>query len=205
MFKKIAIFISFSLSFIGFANAESGDIEAGKAKAGVCAACHGMNGVSVIPANPSLAGQVSGYIEAQLKAFKSGERKNPIMMGQVQMLNEQDMKNLDAYYSSLAPANPVVLADADREQAELAFKIYRGGDVKRGVAACMGCHGPSGAGVPNNYPRVAGLNSQYLEQQLQAYKNGERVGYNGIMKDIAFKLTNEEIKQLSLLMSGLQK
>lgn len=203
MLKKIAIFIVLSLSLMSYANAE-GDIEAGKAKAGVCAACHGMDGVSVIPINPSLAGQVSGYIEAQLKAFKSGERNNAIMMGQVQMLTDEDMKNLDAYYSSLPAAQPTVLADADREQAELAFKIYRGGEAKRGIAACMGCHGPSGNGIPNNYPKVAGLSSQYLEQQLQAYKSGERVGLNGIMKDIAFKLSNEEIKQLSLLMSGLQ-
>lgn len=181
----------------------AGDAVAGEAKAVVCAACHGRVGVSTIPLNPNLAGQVPGYIEMQLKAFKSGERVNAIMAGQVAGLSDEDMANLDAYYASLPAQIGATLSDEEKEHAEAGKAIYRGGYADRGIAACMSCHGPSGHGIPKNYPRISGQRVDYLEQQLLLYKKGERVGFNGIMRDIAFGLSELQIKQLSAYIAGL--
>ncbi len=180
----------------------NGDIVAGKAKAASCGACHGAEGISAIPVNPNLAGQVPGFIEGQLAAFKSGERKNAVMMGMASPLSAQDMKDIDAYYSSLPSAKSNV-GDADKELALEGQKIYRGGYAERKVAACTGCHGPNGAGLAKRYPAVAGQHKQYLEAQLLAFKKGERKGYNDIMSDIAFGLSESQIKALAAYMSGL--
>jgi len=181
----------------------AGDAAAGKAKSGVCAACHGVSGVSNIPINPNLAGQVPGYIAAQLAAFKSGERANAIMAGQSVGLSEQDMADLDAYYASMEPNIQVTLTEDDAVMAEAGAAIYRGGFAERGIAACMSCHGPSGHGIPIHYPRVSAQHKEYLEQQLLAFKRGERKGYNDMMWNIAFGLSELQIKQLAAYMAGL--
>lgn len=205
MLKKILVIAGFAL-FAG-TNANqvlaAGDIEAGKAKAAVCGACHGAEGISSIPANPNLAGQVPGYIGAQLKAFKSGERSSAIMSGQSIGLSEEDMADLDAYYASLPAKVTSSLTDEEKALAEAGRDIYRGGFAERGISACMSCHGPSGHGIPKNYPRVSAQHKEYLEQELLAYKKGERKGYNGIMWNIAFGLSELQIKQLSAYMAGL--
>ena len=202
MFKKTLLIISiFCLgSNMTFA---SGDAEAGKAKSVTCAACHGSNGISLIAINPNIAGQVPGYIAAQLKAFKSGERANAIMAGQSINLSDQDMADLDAYYSAQPAKVTSSLTDEQKELAEAGRAIYRGGYAERGISACMSCHGPSGHGIPKNYPRVSAQHVEYLESQLLAYKKGERIGYNEIMSDIAFGLSELQIKQLAAYMAGL--
>ena len=181
----------------------AGDAEAGKAKAAVCAACHGAQGISALPVNPNLAGQVPGYIAAQLQAFKSGERKNAIMAGQVAGLSEQDMHNLDAFYSSMEPNVEVTLTEEEAELAAKGAAIYRGGFAERGISACMSCHGPAGHGIPKNYPRVSAQHREYLEKSLLDYKKGDRNGYNGIMHSIAFGLSEQQIKELAAYMAGL--
>jgi cytochrome c553 len=181
----------------------AGDAAAGEAKSVVCAACHGANGISSIPANPNIAGQVPGYIAAQLKAFKSGERSNAIMTAQSASLSDEDMDDLDAYYSAMEAKTTAVMTDEDIALAEAGKVIYRGGYAERGISACMSCHGPSGHGIPKNYPRVSAQHQSYLEMQLLAYKKGERIGYNNIMPDIAFGLSELQIKQLAAYMSGL--
>jgi len=193
------LFASSSISHV----LAAGDAEAGKTKAAVCAACHGAEGISAIPINPNLAGQVPGYIAAQLKAFKSGERVNAVMQGQSIGLSEEDMADLDAYYASLPAKVTSSLTDEEKELAEAGRAIYRGGFAERGISACMSCHGPSGHGIPKNYPRVSAQHKEYLEQQLLAYKKGERKGYNGIMWNISFGLSELQIKQLSAYMAGL--
>ena len=205
MFKKLLLttFALGALSVVSSASA-MGDAEAGKAKSVTCGACHGADGNSAIPLNPNLAGQVPGYISAQLAAFKSGERVNPIMMGQTMNLSKEDMDDLDAYYASLPAKVTSSLTEADLELAAAGEKIYRGGFSERGISACMSCHGPSGHGIPKNYPRVSAQHKEYLEQQLLAYKKGERRGYNDIMSDIAFGLSEQQIKELSAYMAGLQ-
>ncbi|MFT5574138.1 MAG: cytochrome c553 [Cryomorphaceae bacterium] len=205
MLKKILILVGITAALVtatGTALA-SGDAQAGKAKSVVCAACHGAEGISALSINPNLAGQVPGYIASQLKAFKSGERANAIMAGQSMGLSNEDMADLDAYYASLAAKVTSALTDEDKVLAEAGEAIYRGGFAERGISACMSCHGPSGHGIPKNFPRVAAQHKEYLEQQLLAYKKGDRKGYNEIMSDIAFGLSELQIKQLAAYMAGL--
>lgn len=204
MLKKVIFITGFVVSAVCSTLAvASGDAAVGKAKAVSCAACHGADGISMIPSNPNLAGQVPGYISAQLKAFKSGERANAIMAGMAAPLSDQDMDNLDAFYASLEAKTSSQLTDEDKTLAKEGEAIYRGGFAERGISACMSCHGPSGHGIPKNYPRVSAQHKEYLEQQLLAYKKGERTGYNDIMKDIAFGLSELQIKQLAAYMAGL--
>lgn len=202
MFKRILIVVSLMI----FANSTvqaAGDASAGQGKAAVCAACHGVKGISSIPINPNIAGQVPGYIATQLKAFKSGERVNAIMAGQAAGLSANDMVDLDAYYAALPAKANAIMTDEDIALAEAGRAIYRGGFAERGISACMSCHGPSGHGIPKNYPRVSAQHKEYLESQLLAYKAGERQGFNGIMPNIAFGLSKLQIKQLAAYMSGL--
>lgn len=210
MFKSLSLISLLLISNLAIAagNAKmphntNGNIAEGKVKAATCAACHGAEGISAIPANPNLAGQVPGYIEAQLKAFKKGDRKNAVMMGMAMPLSDADMKNIDAYYASLKAAKGAV-TEADQDLAEKGEAIYRGGIAKRNIASCMSCHGPSGKGMPKRYPSIAGQKRAYLESSLLAFKKGERKGYNEIMSDIAFSLSEDQIKALATYMSGLQ-
>jgi len=204
MFKKFLVVTAFAVMALNVnSTIAAGHVEAGKAKSAICTACHGAEGISSLPINPNLAGQVPGYISAQLKAFKSGERVNAIMAGQSAGLSDKDMDDLDAYYSSLQAKTTSQLTEEDKALAEAGRAIYRGGFAKWGISACMSCHGPSGHGIPKNYPRVSAQHKEYLEQQLLAYKKGERKGYNNIMADIAFGLSELQIKQLAAYMAGL--
>jgi len=188
MLKKLFVLAGLALTASAFSSiaAAAGNAEAGKSKSAVCAACHGVQGISSLPINPNLAGQVPGYITAQLKAFKSGE-----------------LADLDAYYSTMTPNLEVKLTEEQAALAESGEAIYRGGYAERGISACMSCHGPSGHGIPIHYPRVSAQHRDYLEQQLLAFKRGDRKGYNGVMSDIAFGLSEQQIKELSAYMAGL--
>ena len=196
----ITIWISLAIFTAGAIQAD-GDPAAGQAKSQICAACHGLDGNSLMPQNPVLAGQVPGYIAQQLAQFKSGVRKNAIMAGMTQVLSEQDMQDLDAWFSSQTAPPRTVSAD-DLELAHTGEKLYRGGDSEMSVPACMGCHGPAGFGIPLNYPRLTGQWSTYLEEQLLAFKDGRRA--SPIMGPIAFRLSAEQIKTLAVYMSALQ-
>ena len=184
-------------------HASQGVAEKGAANSAVCASCHGPdgNGMAGSPLYPKLADQVPGYILSQLKAFKDGSRQDPIMAGMVAALTEEDMADLDAYYSSL-PVMNIGISKEEEEQALAGQKIYRGGYSKLNISACMSCHGPSGEGIPIQFPRVSGQNSAYTEKQLHAFKEGTRK--HAMMNPIAFLLSNEQIKQLSIYMQGLQ-
>ena len=196
----ITIWISLAIFTAGAIQAD-GDPAAGQAKSQICAACHGLDGNSLMPQNPVLAGQVPGYIAQQLAQFKSGVRKNAIMAGMTQVLSEQDMQDLDAWFSSQTAPPRTVSAD-ELELAHTGEKLYRGGDSEMSVPACMGCHGPAGFGIPPNYPRLTGQWSTYLEEQLLAFKDGRRA--SPIMGPIAFRLSAEQIKTLAVYMSALQ-
>lgn len=167
----------------------------------VCVACHGADGNSPAPANPKLAGQHAEYINKQLNNFKSGERANPIMAGMVAALSPEDMKNLAAYFSTqkLAPA-----AAKDKALAARGEQIYRGGIAALGVPACTGCHGPTGAGLPVQYPQLAGQHGEYLETQLKAFRNGDRANDpNKMMQIVALKMSDKDIKAVAEYISGL--
>lgn len=181
----------------------TGDAKAGEEKAQTCVACHGGDGIGTAPENPNLAGQVPGYIADQLARFKSGQRQNPIMVGMVSGLSEQDMADLDAYYSSMdAPAGAV--PEDQAESARRGGELYRGGDQSMEIAACMGCHGPAGTGIPTRFPRVAGQKQAYLLGSLQAFKSGDRRSDGDIMNDIAFLLTQQQMEDLTAFMHALE-
>lgn len=180
-----------------------GDAKAGEAKAAACAACHGPKGASAMPAWPKLAGQGASYTYAQLKHFKDGSRKNPIMAGQAAALSDRDMQDLAAYFA----AQEHVPGVASKDAVAVAEKIYRAGVPERGVPACAACHGPTGAGNPAaGYPRVGGQHADYSTTQLNAYRSGERkAGANGqMMSEVASKLTDAEIAALASYLNGLQ-
>jgi cytochrome c553 len=194
----------FVMSHGAFAQSQAataeGDAAAGKAKSAPCAACHGVDGNIASPTWPKLAAQVPEYLVEQLKDFKSGARKNPLMSPQAARLSEKDMKDLAAYYASQKPQGG---AASSEQLANAGRKLYRGGNAKTGVSACMSCHGPSGHGIPPNYPRVSGQNAGYTEAQLLAFKNGERKDDQNVMTKIAFRMSLEEIRAVSQYMAGL--
>lgn len=167
-----------------------------------CVACHAADGNSPSPANPVLAGQHADYIAKQLANYKSGERKSAVMMSMVPTLSPQDMINLGAYFEA---QKPKTRAARDPELVKGGQQIYRGGVAAKGVAACASCHGPNGAGIPSQYPRVAGQYAEYNLAQLQAFRSGERANDpNQIMRTIAAKLSDAEIKAVSEYMAGLR-
>lgn len=169
----------------------------------VCAGCHGMDGNSPLPANPNLAGQQPEYIAKQLADFKSGERKNPIMTGMAAMLaTPEDLKNIGAYFGMKAPKPGEV---KDKELAALGQKLYKGGNMANGIPACASCHGANGAGVPAQFPRLAGQYSDYTVAQLTTFRTGERANDNAkMMRMIAAKMSDQEIKAVAEYISGLQ-
>ena len=138
----------------------------------ICSACHGADGNSSNGDYPSLAGQVPGYIAQQLADFKSGIRSNTIMGGMAQTLTEEDMANLDAWYSSQQPTI-YALAEDQLETAQLGETLYRGGYPPMKVPACMGCHGPAGAGIPPIFPasRASMPNTQRLNSWHSSQNN----------------------------------
>jgi cytochrome c553 len=173
----------------------------------VCAACHAADGNSVAAINPKIAGQFPEYLHKQLADFKpqpgkKPARESPIMTPMVANLSEADMKNLAAYYSGqkLKPA-----AAADKDLAALGQKIWRGGIAATGVPACAGCHGPAGAGIPAQYPRLSGQFADYLAAQLKGFKEGGRANDpNGMMRGVAARLTEREIRAVAEYAAGLR-
>ena len=165
----------------------------------ICAACHGANGVSLSPAQPHLAGQNGAYIAAQLAAFKSGARANPIMQGMSASLTPEDMRSVGAYFEMQKPAHSVA---HDKALAASGQKIWRSGNKTLGVPACAGCHGAGGHGIPGQYPRLAGQYPDLLMGWLKAYATGARA--NDVMGPIAGRLTEADMKAVVEYVSGLQ-
>jgi len=173
----------------------------------VCVACHAADGNSVAPANPKLAGQHAGYLYKQLSNFKpqggkKAARENALMAGMVASLSDSDMRALAAYYASqkLKPA-----AANDKERAALGQKIWRGGIAEKGVPACAGCHGPDGAGIPVQYPRLAGQFAEYVDAQLKLFRAGGRANDpNGMMRGVAARMSDQEIKAVAEYAAGLR-
>jgi len=179
----------------------AGNAAAGKGKSALCAGCHGADGNSAAPNFPKLAGLDGAYVAKQLADFKSGARKDPTMVGMVAALSKKDMDDLGAYYASQKRAAGV--ARADKDDLEKAKLLYRGGNPKMGIAACMGCHGPAGAGIPARFPAVSGQHATYSQKQLLDFKSGARSNDGNVMRPIAFKLSEAEIKAVAQYMAGL--
>ena len=173
----------------------------------VCAACHGTDGNSPLAVNPNLAGQHPEYTLRQLVSFKpqgkkAPERNNPVMAGMAANLTADDMNNLAVYFAAQKPAPRMA---RDPELAKLGQAIYRGGIMQKGVAACASCHAPNGAGIPAQFPRIAGQHAEYTAAQLRAFRGGERANDpNRMMRAVAGKLTDREITAVAEYVAGLR-
>ena len=185
------------------ANGQEGSVEAGRAKAALCGACHGADGNSVTPDWPMLAGQHASYLVRQLQAFKNGERTDVAMKPFADMLSDQDMLDVAAYFAAQTPTPK----GADPALVSLGQQIYRGGVPSRAIAACIACHGPDGSGNPlAAYPRVSGQHAAYVTKQLNAYRGGDRrsdVEFNQMMRNVAERLLDDEIRALASYVQGL--
>lgn len=211
MIRQLATVASAALFWAGTTVAQAPakpDAAKGQAIAGqVCAACHAADGNSQIPANPKLAGQFPEYLYKQLVNFrpqggKKAERDNAVMAGMTANLSAADLQDVAAYYASqkLKPS-----AAKDKDLATLGQKLFRGGNAATGVAACAGCHGPAGAGMPAQYPRIAGQFAEYTEAQLKAFRSGARANDpNSMMRSVAARMTDREIQAVAEYVAGLR-
>lgn len=185
-----------------------GDAAKGQEIAGkVCAACHGPDGNSPLAVNPSLAGQHAEYLYKQLSNFKAkdgkpAERNNVVMAGMAAPLSDDDMKNVATYYASQTAR---LRTARDAELVKQGQLIYRGGIPAKGVAACASCHSPNGAGLPAQYPRVAGQHAEYTLAQLKAFRAGDRKNDpNAMMRTVTAKLSDREMAAVSEYLAGLR-
>ena len=177
------------------------DLAKGEASyAAVCAACHAADGNSSIAANPKLAQQHPEYLNKQLQEFKSGKRANAIMSGMVATLTPEDMLNISAW---LATKQATPGFAKDKALVTLGERIYRGGIADRNIAACAACHSPNGAGIPSQYPRLAGQHAEYTAAQLVQFRDGVR-NNSAQMTGVAAKLNDREIKAVSDYIAGLR-
>ncbi len=166
----------------------------------VCAACHGADGNSAITLNPKLAAQHPEYLQKQLMEFKSGKRANAVMSGMAAGLTDDEMAELAAYFS----AKKLTLAQAVKNgKGSLGEKIYRAGNATTNVPACAACHGPNGAGIPKQFPRLHGQHADYTLAQLKAFRSGERANAP-MMMAIAAKMTDAEMEAVSDYIQGLR-
>ncbi len=203
--KKLTLVLGLFASFTVWAQ---GSIEAGKAKSATCVACHSVDGNSLITQYPKIAGQHAPYIEKQLAEFKLGMetsgkkgRYDPVMSPMAMALSEQDRKDLAAYYSSM----PISDAYTPEDVVEQGKVLYLAGNAEKGLTACVACHGPRGNGTAlSGFPKISGQHADYTKLQLTKFRAGERNNdLNAMMRDIAMKLSDEEIEVLSKYVGGL--
>jgi cytochrome c553 len=173
-----------------------------------CATCHGADGNSIGPANPKLAGQFPEYMTKQLANFRPGkdntsaERPNPVMGPFAAALSPEEMRDVSAYYASqkLIPERA-----RNKSTIEIGQRIYRAGIAEKNVPACAGCHGPAGAGVPVQYPALAGQFAEYVEAQLKAFRDGPRANDpSRMMRATAARLSDAEIRAVADYIAGLR-
>lgn len=199
--------IILSLLLVISTHALAQDAEKGKALSATCGACHGMDGNSVNPIWPSIAGQHEKYIERQLHLFKSGERASANMAPMVAALTDQNMKDLAAFFAS----QDMKLKAADPEMVELGQKIYQGGIKDRNIPACLACHGPTGQGNPlSGYPKLANQHAAYTVNELKLFRAGRVIegsdnANDSIMAEVTKYLSDEEITAVASYIQGLQK
>lgn len=168
----------------------------------VCAACHGADGNSQLAANPKIAGQIKEYLAKQLTEFKSGSRQDPVMNAMAALVPDEDIPAVAAYFASQTMQPE---ATKNLETVELGRKIWRAGIAEKGVPACAACHGPAGAGMPAQYPRLSGQFAEYTTLQLQKFRDGGRANDpNQMMRMIALKMTDAEMRAVADYATGLR-
>lgn len=209
MTRTVSLAVLMTLSFCACAADDAAPdlVKAKQIAETVCVACHSADGNSPTPANPILAAQGSAYLYKQLTEFKAAEgkpaiRNNAVMAGMASVLSDDDMKGLALYFSQQKrkPASA-----SDEKLVAAGRTLWRKGDFDKGIPACSGCHGPSGAGVPAQYPRLAGQHAEYTELQLKNFRSEERSNDAGrMMRTIADKLSDKQIKALADYIAGLR-
>ncbi len=225
MIKKLLVLsISLAFSIVSSTSLAEGNVSAGKAKAASCAGCHGEDGNSMVAIFPKLAGQHEGYLTQQLLAFKNGSRNAPMMASIAMGLDEKSIKDISAYYSSKKISSnpmPILISDDDDDEPEmsddqkteevnrlvaLGADLYRNGNLKTEVSACIACHGPAGEGNrPAAFPALQGQHADYLSKALTDFKKGSRSNLSdNMMHMISKKMSDEEIQALSFYMSTLK-
>ena len=172
----------------------------------VCAACHAADGNSIGVPNPKLAGQHPEYLFKQMKNFKSAdgnppERSNPIMNGMIAAFDEDQLRDIAAYFGSQKQVGDP--ATKSPESIEAGKKIFRAGKTAKGLPACAGCHGPNGMGIPAQFPRLAGQHAEYVYAQLVNFQNGTRKN-SPQMADIAARLSDHDMKAVADYIAGLR-
>jgi cytochrome c553 len=201
-YMRSSLFAVLSIALALPMGLQAGDPARGQQLSQTCAACHGSDGNSVNPEWPKIAGQHAEYIHKQLMDYKSGRRENALMAGQVANLDEQDMRDLGAFYArqQLSPGT------ADEAVAERGERIYRGGIPASGVAACTACHGPTGQGNPAAmFPVVAGQHARYNSDQLRYFRSEQRANDNGrMMRNLAARMSDADIRAVAEYMAGLR-
>ena len=208
--KKIALSLTILLGALSASNATAfdGDVNAGKEKSVTCAACHGPDGNAPINIYPKIAGQHPDYILKQLQDLKLGMtsggkegRMDPVMSAMAMPLSEQDMKDLSAYFSSMNMSEGVTPKDV----VEVGEMLFKAGDAERGIPSCAACHGPRGNGSSlAKFPKISFQHPGYIKAQLEKFRDGTRHNdLNGMMSDIAKKLTDKDIEVLSQYLGGL--
>ncbi len=198
--KKIILSVLLTLGLSTTVSAAEGNAEVGKDKSAMCAACHGVDGNSLVPMYPKLAGLSANYIVKQLTQFKDGTRQDPVMAGMAAALSAQDMADLAAYYSSQKRTE-----SAGTETA-LGKDLYFGGNSENAVTACVACHGLKGKGMAAaGFPAIASQNAEYIKIQLEKFRSGARANdNNGMMRNVALGLSDDEIKALSQYVASLK-
>jgi len=199
--KLYVLVVCFFSAFISTSAFAVGDIEAGRAKAAMCAGCHGKNGNSNNPVWPKLAGQHAFYVEKELHDFQNGKRNDATMSPMAAGLDDVDIENLAAFFASV----PSTVEAASADKIKLGEKLYRAGKVDNGMPACIACHGPNGAGsAPARFPRIGGQHAAYLSKALKDFKAESRDNdHQAMMRDIAGRMNNKEIEAVSSYISGL--
>ncbi|MBJ2287907.1 cytochrome c4 [Pseudomonas sp. MF6755] len=206
--NKLIVSLLLTLGITGAAVAAEGpvkgDATAGQAKAAVCGACHGPDGNSPAPNFPKLAGQGERYLSKQMHDIKDGKRTVLEMTGLLTNLSDQDLADLAAYFASqkgsVGAADPKLVARGE--------KLFRGGDLEKGLPACTGCHSPNGAGIAAaGFPHLSGQHATYIAKQLTDFRKEEAGRANdgdaAIMRTIARKLSDEDIAAVSSYIQGL--
>lgn len=200
--KRLTLVAALVVSTWANAAGPQADIERGKQVAtNVCASCHAIDGNSGVATYPRLAGQNPFYIENNVKAIRDGKRVEGSakeMRDSIGSISDQDVRDVALYFSKQYPKSGEVNPKLDPENE--GAKIFRGGIAARKVPACMSCHGPNGAGLPNEYPRISGQHMGYVETQLKAYRDGVRK--NAKMEKVAKMLSDDEIKKVSNFIQG---
>ncbi|NKB36194.1 MAG: c-type cytochrome [Gammaproteobacteria bacterium] len=203
MLRNFCFLMSVLLPLFGGSVLANGDIAAGKSKSVTCSACHGQdgNGVESLPMQPRLAGQHAEYTAKQLRDYQSKARENAIMAPMIAALSEEDINDISAYYASLKGT----IGSSSAELLETGETLYRAGNAETGLAACMACHGPSGRGNPAaKYPALSGQWAEYTKIQLMAFKSETRSNdLSAVMRDVATKMSKEEIEAVSNYIQGL--